>query len=70
MFNTFVRVRMLNALWFVQLLMYIFVFIQVVMTADVPFKLGAKVFEYLLDSFLFHNFSILNFIKGLQVRHS
>lgn len=40
------------------------------MTADVPFKLGPKVFEYLLDSFLFHNFSILNFIKGLQVRHS
>lgn len=39
---------------------------EVVMTADVPFKLGPKVFEYLLDSFLFHNFSILNFIKGLQ----
>ena len=38
------------------------------MTADVPFKLGPKVFEYLLDTFLFHNFSILNFIKGLQVR--
>lgn len=37
------------------------------MTSLYPFKLGSKVFQLLLDIFLYHDFSVLNFIKGLQV---
>ena len=37
------------------------------MTSDVPFKLGEKVFTLLLDLFLFHDFSVLNYICGLHV---
>ena len=37
------------------------------MTSDVPFKLGHRVFTFLLDMFLFHDFSVLNFTRGLQV---
>ncbi|XP_046552797.1 origin recognition complex subunit 3-like [Haliotis rubra] len=39
---------------------------KVLMTATFPFKLGPKVFQLLLDIFLYHDFSVLNFIKGLQ----
>lgn len=39
---------------------------QILMTSRYPFKLGSKVFQLLLDIFLYHDFSVLNFIKGLQ----
>ncbi|XP_061176689.1 LOW QUALITY PROTEIN: uncharacterized protein LOC133185468 [Saccostrea echinata] len=39
---------------------------QILMTSVYPFKLGSKVFQLLLDIFLYHDFSVLNFIKGLQ----
>ncbi|KAJ8315751.1 hypothetical protein KUTeg_007901 [Tegillarca granosa] len=39
---------------------------QIVMTPNFPFKLGSKVFQLLLDIFLYHDFSVLNFIKGLH----
>ena len=40
---------------------------KVVINSDVPFKLGGKVFTLLLDLFLFHDFSVLNFISGLKL---
>ncbi|XP_013392318.1 origin recognition complex subunit 3-like [Lingula anatina] len=39
---------------------------KVVMTARHHFKLGPKVFRLLLDIFLYHDFSVLNYIRGLQ----
>lgn len=39
---------------------------QIIMTSRFPFKLGSKVFQLLLDIFLYHDFSVLNFVKGLQ----
>lgn len=39
---------------------------QIIMTSKYPFKLGSKVFQLLLDIFLYHDFSVLSFIKGLQ----
>ncbi|OWF47585.1 origin recognition complex subunit 3-like [Mizuhopecten yessoensis] len=39
---------------------------QILMTKHCPFKLGSRVFKLLLDIFLYHDFSVLNFIKGLQ----
>ncbi|KAK3089676.1 hypothetical protein FSP39_005541 [Pinctada imbricata] len=39
---------------------------KILMTAEYPFKLGPRVFPLLLDIFLYHDFSVLNFIKGLQ----
>lgn len=39
---------------------------QIIMTPKYPFKLGHRVFQLLLDIFLYHDFSVLNFIKGLQ----
>lgn len=48
-------------------LKYIFLLLQILMTSRYPFKLGSKVFQLLLDIFLYHDFSVLNFIKGLQV---
>ncbi|XP_029656377.1 origin recognition complex subunit 3 isoform X1 [Octopus sinensis] len=40
---------------------------ETLLNADVPFKLGPKVFEYLLDVFLYHNFSISYFMKGIKI---
>ena len=40
---------------------------QILMTPEFPLKLGPRVFALLLDIFLYHDFSVLNFIKGLQV---
>ena len=37
------------------------------MTAKFPFKLGARVFRFLYENFLFHDFSLQNFARGLQV---
>ncbi|KAG1671108.1 Origin recognition complex subunit 3 [Nymphon striatum] len=38
----------------------------VLMKEDVPFKLGHRIFRLLLDNFLYHDFSISNFISGLK----
>lgn len=37
------------------------------MTDDIPFKLGPKVFNLLLDIFLYHDFSVVSFVRGLQL---
>ncbi|XP_071506820.1 origin recognition complex subunit 3-like [Diadema antillarum] len=39
---------------------------KVLLTAKHPFKLGSKVFQFLLDLFLYHDFSVMNFVQGLQ----
>ncbi|XP_078379446.1 origin recognition complex subunit 3-like isoform X2 [Oculina patagonica] len=39
---------------------------KVLMTAKFPFKLGARVFRFLYENFLFHDFSLQNFARGLQ----
>ena len=39
---------------------------KIVMAPELPFKLGPKVFHFLLDIFLYHDFSIMNFIMGFQ----
>ncbi|XP_048769163.2 uncharacterized protein LOC125675482 [Ostrea edulis] len=39
---------------------------KILMASWCPFKLGPKVFQLLLDMCLFHDFSVLNFINGLQ----
>lgn len=36
------------------------------MTAKFPVKLGARVFRFLYENFLFHDFSLQNFARGLQ----
>ena len=39
---------------------------RIVMAPELPFKLGPKVFHFLLDIFLYHDFSIMNFTMGFQ----
>ncbi|XP_033113233.1 origin recognition complex subunit 3-like [Anneissia japonica] len=39
---------------------------KTLLSSDHPFRLGHKVFQLLLDLFLFHDFSTTSFIKGLQ----
>lgn len=39
---------------------------KITMNANIPFRLGPKVFNFLLDMFLYHDFSIMNFIMGYQ----
>ncbi|XP_045195815.2 origin recognition complex subunit 3-like [Mercenaria mercenaria] len=39
---------------------------QILMTANYPFKLGQGVFQLMLDIFLYHDFSVLNFIQALM----
>ncbi|ESO93276.1 hypothetical protein LOTGIDRAFT_232717 [Lottia gigantea] len=39
---------------------------QILFTSTHPFRLGPKVFHLLLDLFLYHDFSVINFVKGLQ----
>ena len=41
---------------------------QLLLTTQFPFKLSEKVLQTLTNIFLYHDFSIQNFIKGLQVR--
>jgi len=48
-------------------LLYFVHFNQVLLISDFPFKLGPKVFAFLLDIFLFHNFSVVSFIRSYQV---
>ncbi|XP_037698782.1 origin recognition complex subunit 3 isoform X5 [Choloepus didactylus] len=40
---------------------------QVLLTTQFPFKLSEKVLQVLTNIFLYHDFSIQNFIKGLQL---
>uniref|UniRef100_A0AAQ5X6E9 Origin recognition complex subunit 3 n=1 Tax=Amphiprion ocellaris TaxID=80972 RepID=A0AAQ5X6E9_AMPOC len=40
---------------------------QLILTPQFPFKLNAKVMQVLLSIFLYHDFSVRNFIKGLQL---
>ncbi|XP_070190846.1 origin recognition complex subunit 3-like [Littorina saxatilis] len=39
---------------------------KILMTNKFPFKLGPKVFQLLLDMFLCHHFSVINFISAFQ----
>ena len=40
---------------------------QLVLNTEFPFKLSGKVLQVLVSIFLYHDFSVRNFIKGLQV---
>uniref|UniRef100_A0A2C9JVY9 Origin recognition complex subunit 3 n=1 Tax=Biomphalaria glabrata TaxID=6526 RepID=A0A2C9JVY9_BIOGL len=40
---------------------------KLIMTPSIPFKLGPKVLNFLLDNFLYHDFSIVNFIQGFKL---
>ncbi|XP_020734786.1 origin recognition complex subunit 3 isoform X3 [Odocoileus virginianus] len=40
---------------------------KLLLTAEFPFKLSGKVLQTLTNIFLYHDFSIQNFIKGLQL---
>ena len=39
---------------------------RILITPEFSFKLGPKVFQYLYENFLFHDFSLQNFIFGLK----
>lgn len=48
-----------------------FVFcVQLILTHHFSFKLNGKVMQVLMSIFLYHDFSVRNFIKGVQVRSS
>ncbi|KAM6085488.1 origin recognition complex subunit 3 isoform 2-T2 [Theristicus caerulescens] len=40
---------------------------KLLLTAQLPFKLGEKVLQVLINIFLYHDFSVQNFIKGFQL---
>ncbi|NWU53040.1 ORC3 protein, partial [Dromas ardeola] len=40
---------------------------KLLLTARFPFKLGEKVLQVLINIFLYHDFSVQNFIKGFQL---
>ncbi|XP_054676568.1 origin recognition complex subunit 3 isoform X5 [Grus americana] len=40
---------------------------QLLLTTQFPFKLGEKVLQVLINIFLYHDFSVQNFIKGFQL---
>lgn len=40
---------------------------KLILTSSFPFKLSAKVLQVLVSIFLYHDFSVRNFIKGLQL---
>ncbi|KAM6083085.1 origin recognition complex subunit 3 isoform 2-T2 [Chlamydotis macqueenii] len=40
---------------------------KLLLTTQFPFKLGEKVLQVLINIFLYHDFSVQNFIKGFQV---
>ncbi|KAM9240453.1 origin recognition complex subunit 3 isoform 3-T3 [Leptosomus discolor] len=40
---------------------------KLLLTSQFPFKLGGKVLQVLINMFLYHDFSVQNFIKGLQL---
>lgn len=41
--------------------------VQLILTTHFPFKLNKKVMQVLMSIFLYHDFSVRNFIKGIQV---
>lgn len=41
---------------------------QLILTLHFPFKLSGKVMQVLMGIFLYHDFSVRNFIKGIQVQ--
>ena len=41
---------------------------QVILSAEFPCKFGSRVYKLLIDLFLFHDFSVVNFIRGVQVQ--
>lgn len=41
---------------------------QLILTPHFPFKLNGKVMQVLIGIFLYHDFSVRNFIKGIQVQ--
>uniref|UniRef100_A0A3Q3WLZ9 Origin recognition complex subunit 3 n=1 Tax=Mola mola TaxID=94237 RepID=A0A3Q3WLZ9_MOLML len=41
---------------------------KLILTHQFPFKLNSKVMQVLISIFLFHDFSVRNFIKGIQVQ--
>ena len=41
--------------------------VQILMTSKFPFKLGPRVFQLLLDMFLCHHFSVINFVTAFEV---
>ncbi|XP_026858288.2 origin recognition complex subunit 3 isoform X1 [Electrophorus electricus] len=40
---------------------------KLILTAEFPFKLSGKVLQVLVNIFLYHDFSVRNFVKGLQL---
>uniref|UniRef100_A0A7N5ZTH6 Origin recognition complex subunit 3 n=1 Tax=Anabas testudineus TaxID=64144 RepID=A0A7N5ZTH6_ANATE len=40
---------------------------KLILTNDFPFKLNSKVMQVLISIFLYHDFSVRNFIKGVQL---
>ena len=46
---------------------YLLVYFQILLNSEFSFKMGTKVFDFLLDMFLFHNFSVVNFILAFKV---
>ncbi|XP_040916770.1 origin recognition complex subunit 3 [Toxotes jaculatrix] len=40
---------------------------KLILTSRFPFKLNGKVFQVLISIFLYHDFSVRNFIKGVQL---
>ncbi|NWR71889.1 ORC3 protein, partial [Centropus unirufus] len=40
---------------------------KLLLTAQFPFKLGEKVLQVLINIFLYHDFSVQNFVKGFQL---
>lgn len=49
------------------LLISLLIVLQLILTSQFPFKLSGKVLQVLVSIFLYHDFSVCNFVKGLQV---
>lgn len=47
--------------------MFFLLLFQLILTSHIAFKLNGKVMQVLIGVFLYHDFSVRNFIKGLQV---
>lgn len=44
-----------------------YILFQFILNHHFPFKLNGKVLQVLVSIFLYHDFSVRNFIKGLKV---
>jgi len=42
---------------------------QVLLNNEFPFKFGGKAFDFVLDVFLYHDFSVLGFVRIFEVWH-